>query len=526
MPNAELLRTARERVRTSLNRPPSTSLFLGQKRIRFLVIAAVVLVFILFVSHINENRYRIQASFRSETKIAESVRLQRRAEVKAAFLHAWKGYKEKAWLHDELLPVSGGHKDPFVGWAATLVDSLDTLWIMGLKDEFEDALGAIEQIDFSRPNAERVPVFEVTIRYLGGLLGAWDISGHRYPILLRKAQQLGDFLYGAFNTESGIPTPYYWWENAGTGKIEGENGVIVAQIGSLSLEFIRLSQVTGDAKYADAIQRITDQLAQTQNSNALPGLWPSFANYSLYEYLPKTHLMLPSSSPAAQQYLEMYRTALDSFSGHLIFRPSLPGEPDILFSGNANANDGFANLDTAIQHLGCFVGGMVGLGAKINKSPTELETAIKLTNGCVWAYENTPSGIMPEIFHVDQCTDPTSCAWKGQGDGFMRIDDSSYQLRPEAIESVFVMYRLTGDPSWQEKGWRMFESVEKHSRTSIAHARLENVMDAHPAKKDSMESFWLAETLKYFYLLFSEPKLVSLDKYVLNTEAHPFRREG
>lgn len=278
MPHAELLRTARERLRASLNRPPSTSLSLGQKRIRFLVIATVVLVFILFVSHTNENRYGIQASFRSETKIAESVRLQRRAEVKGAFLHAWKGYKEKAWLHDELLPVSGGHKDPFVGWAATLVDSLDTLWIMGLKDEFEDALGAIEQIDFSRPNAERVPVFEVTIRYLGGLLGAWDVSGHRYPILLRKAQQLGDFLYGAFNTESGIPTPYYWWENAGTGKIEGENGVIVAQIGSLSLEFIRLSQVTGDAKYADAIQRITDQLEQTQNSNALPGLWPSFAN--------------------------------------------------------------------------------------------------------------------------------------------------------------------------------------------------------------------------------------------------------
>lgn len=278
MPQAELLRSARDRLRTSLNHPPSTTLFLGQRRIRFLVIAAVVLIFILFVSHTNENRYRIQASFRRESKIAESVRLQRRAEVKGAFLHAWKGYKEKAWLHDELLPVSGGHKDPFVGWAATLVDSLDTLWIMGLKDEFEDALGAIEQIDFSTPNAERVPVFEVTIRYLGGLLGAWDISGHRYPILLRKAQQLGEFLYGAFNTESGIPTPYYWWENAGTGKIEGENGVIVAQIGSLSLEFIRLSQVTGEPKYADAIQRITDQLAQTQNSNDLPGLWPSFAN--------------------------------------------------------------------------------------------------------------------------------------------------------------------------------------------------------------------------------------------------------
>lgn len=251
---------------------------MGQKRIRFLVTAAVVLSIILFISHTDENRYRIQAAIRSETKSAKSVRLQRRAEVKSAFQHAWEGYKNNAWLHDELLPLSGGRKDPFVGWAATVVDSLDTLWIMGLKDEFEDALGAVEQIDFARPNAERVPVFEVTIRYLGGLLGAWDISGHKYPILLQKAQQLGDFLYGAFNTESGIPTPYYWWENAGTEMIKGENGVIVAQIGSLSLEFIRLSQVTGDPKYADAIQRITDLLAQTQNSNALPGLWPSFAD--------------------------------------------------------------------------------------------------------------------------------------------------------------------------------------------------------------------------------------------------------
>jgi mannosyl-oligosaccharide alpha-1,2-mannosidase len=222
----------------------------------------------------------------------------------------------------------------------------------------------------------------------------------------------------------------------------------------------------------------------------------------------------------------MYRTALDSFSRHLFFRPSLPGEPDILYSGSANANGGFAHLDTQVQHLGCFAGGMVGLGAKINNSPAELETAIKLTNGCVWAYANTPSGIMPETFHVDQCADLASCAWNGQGDGFTRVDDRSYLLRPEAIESVFVMYRLTGDASWQEKGWRMFEAIEKHSRTDIAHARLENVMDANPGKRDAMDSFWLAETLKYFYLLFSEPDLVSLDRYVLNTEAHPFRRGG
>jgi mannosyl-oligosaccharide alpha-1,2-mannosidase len=222
----------------------------------------------------------------------------------------------------------------------------------------------------------------------------------------------------------------------------------------------------------------------------------------------------------------MYRSALPAFSQNLFFRPSLPGNPDILFSGSVTTNSGSPKLDAEVQHLGCFVGGMVGLGARLNESPEELETAKKLTDGCVWAYENTPSGIMPEIFHVDPCADPASCTWNGEGTGFRRVDDPSYQLRPEAIESVFIMYRLTADRTWQEKGWKMFEAIIKHTTTDIANTRISNVMDKNPSQADSMESFWLAETLKYFYLLYSEPDLVSLDNFVLNTEAHPLKWEG
>jgi mannosyl-oligosaccharide alpha-1,2-mannosidase len=217
----------------------------------------------------------------------------------------------------------------------------------------------------------------------------------------------------------------------------------------------------------------------------------------------------------------MYRTALPSFGKSLFFRPSLPDNPDILFTGSLSTAS--QDLDTQVQHLSCFVGGMVGLGSRINHSPDELDTARRLTDGCVWAYENTPSGIMPEIFHVNKCPDLASCTWNGEGAGFTRVDDSSYQLRPEAIESVFIMYRLTAEQSWQDKGWRMFEAIVNHTKTDIANARIGNVMDANPAKEDSMESFWLAETLKYFYLLYSEPGTVSLDHFVLNTEAHPLR---
>lgn len=178
-------------------------------------------------------QFRIQHNFQGETDTAKIIREDRQKQIRKAFVHAWTGYKEHAWLHDEVKPLSGGTKDPFVGWAATLVDSLDIIYIMGLQDEFDEALKALKSIDFTKPNSERVPVFEVTIRYLGGLLGAYDVSGGKYPLLLEKADELGDFLFRAFNTNNGIPVPYYWW-NETDRKLVGEHGVLVAQIGKYS----------------------------------------------------------------------------------------------------------------------------------------------------------------------------------------------------------------------------------------------------------------------------------------------------
>lgn len=108
--------------------------------------------------------------------------------------------------------------------------------------------------------------------------------------------------------------------------------------------------------------------------------------------------------------------------------------------------------------------------------------------------------------------------------GMVDVYDRRYQLRPEAIESVFYMYRLTGDPTWMDKAWTMFTAIEKHTRTAYASAALDDVTLMKPDQLDSMESFWLAETLKYFYLVFSDWELFDLDKWVLNTEAHPLRR--
>lgn len=97
------------------------------------------------------------------------------------------------------------------------------------------------------------------------------------------------------------------------------------------------------------------------------------------------------------------------------------------------------------------------------------------------------------------------------------------RARPEAIESVWYMYRITGDSSWMEKGWAMFEATMKATRAPQANSAIDNVLLTDPALLNEMESFWLAETLKYYYLLFSGPDVISLDEWVLNTEAHPFK---
>lgn len=154
---------------------------------------------------------KIQYDFPEERAVDRSRRLERREAVKEAFLHAWNGYKKHAWGKDEVTPITGKHDNPFGGWAATLVDSLDSLLIMGLTDDFEKALEVVEQIDFHTTETKHINVFETTIRYLGGLLAAYDLTNGKYPVLLRKAVEIGEFLYAAFDTPNRMHMARWDW---------------------------------------------------------------------------------------------------------------------------------------------------------------------------------------------------------------------------------------------------------------------------------------------------------------------------
>lgn len=335
--------------------------------------------------------------------------------------------------------------------------------------------------------------------------------------------------------------------------------------------------MTGDPKYYDAIQRIADEFEKSQKLTKLPGMWPvvvdaqkpSFKddNFftlggmsdSLYEYFPKQYLILGG---LLAQPKTLYENFIEVAKEYLFFRIYNPQNEPITVSGDVRVRgNGEPGLNPQGQHLTCFTGGMVGLASKIFNRPHELSLAEELTAGCVWAYDSSANGIAPEIFSVIPCP-KNDCTWSEKlwhdklnekypnhtaitvemrtenaervikerrlTPGMIAIEDRRYILRPEAIESVFIMYRITGDRKWQDAAWRMFQQIEKVSRTDIAASAIADITvgpdEVSAQKMDSMESFWLAETLKYFYLCFEDFEIVSLDEFVLNTEAHPLRR--
>lgn len=456
----------------------------------------------------------VQHAFTGYVHDATTRRRQR--AVRDAFVRSWDSYKKYAWFQDELTPVSGGGKTTFGGWAATLVDSLDTLWIMDLTDEFHDAAAAAAQLDWANTTETAANVFETTIRYLGGLLGAYDLS--REPALLEKAQELGNMLYMAFDTPNRMPGFWMNFDDAKNGRQTAGTHDPSASPCSLSLEFTRLALLTGDAKFYDAIGRITDFLERTQSQSKLPGIWPKLINFkdqtvgeessftmgaladSLYEYLPKMSALL-GGRVQLPGYEKMYRAAMAAAKEHLLLRPMVSKDDkegkDVLFIGDAYVNSGSVERVPDGQHLSCFAGGMFGLGGKLFDIPDHVAIGERLARGCAWAYNAFPTGLMPEIFTIAACEsiDGPCPEKRGKEDGgkklkkgFKGVRDPRYILRPEAIESIFLLYRMTGKEDLRDLAWRMFESVMKATKTPLGYSAIADVtVEGETTKTDSME---------------------------------------
>ncbi|KAI5453762.1 hypothetical protein NCC49_005575 [Naganishia albida] len=544
---------------------------------------------------------RVQADFSGKVRVGEQrrkVNAERAEAVKRAFVYAWQRYKDKAWGHDEVRPVTGVPSDPFQGWGATIIDSLETLLIMGLADEYEACREHVWRVDFrlisgndwargwradlpfrddqeeaeaaagdwrrayldeyadererpGRQSHQLMATFETGIRYLGGLVGAYDLSGDE--IVLERAKELGKILGRGFDTTSGLLLARF---DAGSKSEWFHNGrVSLAEVGSMTLELTRLSQVTGDRWYFDRAQRAIDYIQHViVPASTLGPLVPAMFDSapveghvlngyytfgamadSYYEYLIKQHQLVGG---ATRQFAQMYAAAVDKAREVLYADlPFFKGRGMMTISGRHHPGRG---LQYDLEHLSCFAGGMLGLGARLLDRPDDLEVGQAFTRTCYHLGASTPSGLQPEIVNFlrpdlprEQFYENITAIVEDGEDEYITVNklkgipqgtsgaDGRYLGRPETAESVFYMYRLTGDPKWQDRGWRMFTAWIDKCTAEFGISSVGDVRQKNPKHTDNMESFVFAETFKYYYLLHAPPDLISLDDYVFTTEAHP-----
>lgn len=430
----------------------------------------------------------------AQTKKVNKIQLA--AQVKSEFLYAWNGYKKYAWKHDDLKPVSKTYRD----WYApetllmTPVDSLDSLYLLGFKKEADETRKFIaDNLSFDKDIS--VQNFEITIRILGGLLSSYQMTNDKK--LLALAEDLGNRLLRAFDSPTGMP---YRFVNLKTGKTKDPISN-PAETGTLLIEFGTLSKLTGKPVFYEKAKKALVETYKRrskiglvgENINVETGEWTGTDSHvsggidSYYEYLLKCAILFDDADCR-----KMWEDSIPAINKYLADE-SINGE---LWYGHADMNTGKRGA-TTYGALDAFFPAVLALGGDLERAKRLQDSGYKM-----WMKH----GIEPEVYDYK----------KGE------VTYPSYPLRPEIVESTYFLYHYTGDEKYLEMGKTFFEDTIKYCKTDVAYTGLKSVVTKE--KNDYMHSFFFAETLKYYYLLFSPPKTLDFKKTIFNTEAHPIRK--
>lgn len=427
-------------------------------------------------------------------RIARIDRAAMVEQVRVETRRSWNAYVKYAWGHDELRPVTRTGRDWYgESLLITPVDTLDTLVMMGLTEEASAARALIrDRLSFDKDIT--VKNFEITIRVLGGLLSGYQMTGDQR--LLELADDLGARLLPVFESPTGMP---YMYVNLKTGKVSGAV-TNPAEIGTLILEFGALSKLTRKPVYFDKAKNALVQLYARRSKLGLvgeeidveSGQWKSMNSHvgggidSYYEYLLKGSILFGDAELA-----QMWRTSIAALNTHLAEEVS-----GSLWYGQVDMVTG---QRTAVElgALHAFLPGVLVLGG-------DLARARRLQASCFRMWQLR--GIEPEVVDYAQ----------------MAIRAAGYPLRPEIIESAWYLRRATGDPAYLAMGKTFFDALIAHTRTDDGFTVLTSVETM--AKGDLMPSYFLAESLKYLYLIFAPDDVIDTDRVVFTTEAHPIRR--
>jgi len=435
-------------------------------------------------------------------------------QVRAEFLHAWTGYKKYAWGHDDLKPLSKTYHDWYAqSLLMTPVDALDTMILMGLKEEAKTTREYIDK-NLSFDKDIEVQNFEITIRLIGGLLSSYELTGDKR--LLNLAEDLGNRLLPVFESPTGLP---YRYVNLKTGKVRG-NVTNPAEAGTLLIEFGTLSKLVRKPVFYDKAKRALVEIYKRRSPIGLVGTWInvetgewtdtdshiSGAIDSYYEYLLKCwllfddedcHRMWRDSIVAVNKYLADAALAEKNLVGKKFPGGGLWGIYPELWYGHADMNSA-KRTATTYGALDAFFPAVLALAGDLDRARRLQDSSFKM-----WSMY----GIEPEELNYKS----------------MQVVSPGYPLRPEIVESAYYLYHYTRNPKYLRMGQTMFADFVKYCRTDEGYAALKSVVTKE--KADSMPSFLFAETLKYFYLLFAPPQTLQFESVIFNTEAHPIRRK-
>jgi len=379
---------------------------------------------------------------------------------------------------------------------------------MGLYDDFALARDWVaKHLEFEGRGL--VSTFETTIRVLGGLLPAYEFS--KDQVFLEKAEDLAQRLLKSF-TESGMPRSQV---DLTKGTSAGSDVAVLSEIGTLQLEFLYLAYHTGKPEYSELPMNAFKALDRIRPENGLYPLAISTktgngvgAEYSLgalgdsfYEYMLKLWLI---TDKQANGYKRMYAESAQGIKKHLV-RSTPSGFRYVGKSSNGR-------FEEKMEHLTCFSGGMFALGAAENIVSDPIDDLLlggDITATCHESYDKTPNKLGPEVFNMAANRE------------FTPGGPSYYILRPETVESYFILWRTTKDERYRQWAWEAFQAIEKNCKTGSGYSGIRDVFRSPGQHDDLQQTFMLAETLKYLYLIFSDDSVIPLDEYVFNTEAHP-----
>ncbi|WP_254602703.1 glycoside hydrolase family 47 protein [Sphingomonas bacterium] len=405
---------------------------------------------------------------------------------------AWSQYREHAWGKDEIRPVSGGASSfPLKGHhlGLSLIEAMDTLWVMALDAEFADALGWVKAQAAFDVDGE-VSVFETSIRLVGGLLSAHHACGD--PALLALARDLADRLLPAFATPTGMP---YRYVNLRTGATR-DPATNPAEVGTFLPEWGTLSRLTGDPKYHDAARRAAlapyarrsrlDLLGT--RIDALTGEWldgratiGSYAD-SYYEYLWDSWDLLGD-----REMLVMYRTCTAAILRHQAVR-----QGGALWFADVDMTTG-ARLSSREDELAAFYAGLLAQGGNRAEGAAYARS---------WAAVQDRFGVLPEEWDFAAAT-PTQ---------------PGNALRPELADAAFTLWLGDRGPEWRELGARHFDAMRRWHKAPFGYTDLADVTTKRQA--DHCPGYWWSEQMKYYWLLFADAPRFDYGRNYLSTEGN------